>query len=50
MFVLAIPHVWTFWMGVGVFALALIGTLATLAGYLLKVVRPKYPPRSVRRS
>jgi len=50
MFVLAVSHPWTFWMGVGVFALALFATLATVAGYLLKVIRPKYPPRSARRS
>lgn len=49
MMLLAVSHPWTFWMGVGVFALTLVATLATLAGYLLKVIRPKYPPGSARR-
>ena len=43
-------EVWTFWMGVGVFLLVVPATLAVFVGYLVKVVRPKYPPRSADRS
>ena len=43
-------EVWTFWMGVGVFLLVIPATLAVFIGYLVKVVRPKYPPRSADRS
>ena len=42
-------EVWTFWMGVGVFLLVVPATLAVFVGYLVKVVRPKYPPRSADR-
>lgn len=48
--VLAESPVWTFWMGVGVFLLVALATLGVLAGYLMKVVRPKYPPRGADRS
>lgn len=37
--------VWTFWMAVAITALAVIALIATVAGYLAKVVKPKYPPR-----
>jgi hypothetical protein len=47
---LAAGRVWTFWMGVGVFVLVVPVTLGVAVGYLLKVVRPKYPPRSADRS
>ena len=43
-------EVWTFWMGVGVFLLVVPATLVVVVGYLVKVVRPKYPPRSADRS
>ena len=43
-------EVWTFWMGVGVFLLVVPATVAVVVGYLVKVVRPKYPPRSADRS
>ena len=40
-----LAQVWTFWIGVAV-ALGAIGfVLATIVGYITKVVRPKYPPR-----
>lgn len=45
MLVLA-AKVWTFWMGVAVFGLVLVSTVGLLAGYLMKVVKPKYPPRT----
>ena len=40
--------VWTQWMGVGVAILVIFGALGVAAGYVVKVVRPKYPPRSAR--
>jgi hypothetical protein len=43
-------EVWTFWMGVGVFLLVALTTIGVGVGYLLKVIRPKYPPRSADRS
>jgi hypothetical protein len=48
--VLAAGKVWTFWMGVGVFVLVALVTIGVLVGYVMKVVRPKYPPRSATRS
>ena len=41
--------VWTQWMAVGVAALAVLATIATAVGYLMKVERPKYPPRGAKR-
>jgi hypothetical protein len=38
--------VWTFWIAVPLTAGAVLFVLATIAGYLVKVVKPKYPPRS----
>ena len=49
MLLLAVKTVWTQWMGVGVAILVILGTLATAAGYFVKVVRPKYPPKNARR-
>ena len=48
MLLLAVKTVWTQWMGVGVAILVILGTLATVAGYFVKVVRPKYPPKKLR--
>jgi hypothetical protein len=45
---LAAGRVWTFWMGVLVFALVVPVTLGVAVGYLVKVVKPKYPPRSAQ--
>jgi hypothetical protein len=50
MSVLAAAPIWTFWMGVGVFLLVIAGTVAVIVGYFMKVVRPKYPPRSADRA
>lgn len=37
--------IWHYWIGVVLF-LSVIGLLAAVvAGYFVKVVRPKYPPR-----
>jgi len=47
--ILAVKTVWTQWMGVAIAMLAVVGTLVLVASYFLKVVRPKYPPRSARR-
>ena len=47
---LAAGRVWTFWMGVLIFVPILLTTIAVGVGYLLKVVRPKYPPRGADRS
>lgn len=38
--------VWTFWIAVPLAAGAVLFVLATIGGYLLKVVKPKYPPRN----
>ena len=38
--------VWTFWIAVPLAAGAVLFVLATIAGYLMKVVKPKYPPRN----
>ena len=45
MLILAVKTIWTFWLGVAVFLLAVVGTLGVIAGYFVKVVKPKYPPR-----
>jgi uncharacterized membrane protein YpjA len=39
-------NVWTFWIAVPLAAGAILFVLATIAGYLTKVVKPKYPPRN----
>lgn len=41
-----LAQVWTYWIGVAVAFGAVAFVLATIVGYLVKVVRPKYPPRS----
>ena len=43
---LAAAPVWTFWMGVLVFGLVIAATVGVAVGYLVKVIKPKYPPRS----
>ena len=40
-----IAMIWTFWIAVPLAAGAVLFVLATIAGYLNKVVRPKYPRR-----
>jgi len=40
--------IWTFWIAVPLVAGAVLFGLATIGGYLAKVVRPKYPPRGQR--
>jgi hypothetical protein len=37
--------VWHYWLAVPLAALAVMVAVATIVGYLNKVVRPKYPPR-----
>ncbi len=37
--------VWTFWIGVPLAIMVILAGVATIGGYLMKVVRPKYPPR-----
>ncbi len=44
MLVLA-AKVWTYWIGVPLAILVIVAGVATIGGYLVKVVRPKYPPR-----
>jgi len=42
---MSLAVIWHFWIGV-VLAVSVIGVIvATAAGYFMKVVRPKYPPR-----
>jgi len=38
-------QVWHFWIAVPLMLGAILFAVATLVGYLTKVVRPKYPPR-----
>ncbi len=45
MFVLA-AKVWHYWIAVPIAVLVILAGLATAVGYLVKVVRPKYPPRN----
>ena len=47
MFVLA-AKVWTYWMGVGVTLLVISVTIGFAVGYVVKVVKPRYPPREAR--
>ena len=42
---LAASHVWHFWIAVPLAAGAILFGVATIIGYLQKVVRPKYPSR-----
>jgi hypothetical protein len=42
---LAETHVWHFWIAVPLVLGAVGFVVATIIGYLTKVVRPKYPPR-----
>ncbi len=37
--------VWTYWIAVPLVAGAVLFVLATIAGYLVKVEKPKHPPR-----
>jgi uncharacterized membrane protein YpjA len=39
-------HVWHYWIAVPLVVGAVLFVVATLVGYLLNVVKPKYPPRS----
>ena len=40
-----LAKVWHFWIAMPLVAGAVLFGLATIGGYLTKVVRPKYPPR-----
>jgi uncharacterized membrane protein YpjA len=42
---LAESHVWHFWIAVPLVAGAIFFILAVIVGYLVNVVKPKYPPR-----
>jgi hypothetical protein len=37
--------IWTYWMAVPLVAGAVLFAVATIVGYLVNVVKPKYPPR-----
>lgn len=39
---------WTFWIAVPLVAGAVLFGLATIAGYIQKVIRPKYPSNARR--
>lgn len=41
--VLLAAKVWHFWIAPAVVALAILLTIGTIIGYLVKVVAPKYP-------
>lgn len=38
--------VWHYWIAVPIAIGIAVAGIATIVGYLVKVVRPKYPPRS----
>ena len=38
-------EVWHYWIAVPLALGAVLFAVATIIGYLVKVVRPKYPPR-----
>lgn len=38
-------QLWTYWIAPLLVAGAVLMVIATIGGYLMKVVRPKYPPR-----
>lgn len=40
-----LAKIWTFWIAVPLAAGAVVFAIATIAGYLTKVVKPKYPSR-----
>ena len=46
---MSLAVIWHYWIGVVLLIAALALVLPTIAGYLFKVVRPKYPPRSERK-
>ena len=48
MHVFAAPE-WHFWIAVVLTPAAVLTVLAVVAGYVVKVVAPRYPPRSQRR-
>ena len=48
MHVFAAPE-WHFWIAVVLTPTAVLAVLAVVAGYVVKVVAPRYPPRSQRR-
>ncbi len=39
-------QVWHYWIAVPLVVGAVLFIIATLVGYLVNVVKPKYPPRS----
>lgn len=43
-----LAQIWHFWIALPVMAGAVLFVVATIVGYLTKVVRPKYPPRGQR--
>lgn len=40
-----LAQIWHFWIALPLVAGAVLFVVATIVGYLMKVVRPKYPPR-----
>ena len=38
-------QIWAYWIAVPITLGAVVFVVATIVGYLVKVVRPKYPPR-----
>ena len=40
-----LAQVWHYWIAVPLVAGAILFGIATLVGYLVNVVKPKYPPR-----
>jgi len=43
-----LAKIWTFWLAVPLAAGAVLFGLATIGGYVAKVIRPKYPARGQR--
>ncbi|MFA5565181.1 MAG: hypothetical protein WC184_04920 [Acidimicrobiia bacterium] len=40
---MSLAVVWHYWIGVAIFIPAILLVIATIAGYLTKVSRPRYP-------
>lgn len=45
---MVLAAIWHYWIAVAVIFGAILFLVATIIGYLVKVVRPKYPPRGYR--
>jgi hypothetical protein len=42
---MSLAVIWHYWIGIVLFLSVFAVTAAVVAGYFMKVVRPKYPPK-----